>query len=56
MDTNAETRTKRVAFRLTVQELSMLREVARETGIALSDVLRMAIREAHARLRRKATT
>ena len=44
---NAE-RTKQMAIRLTAEEDRVVSEVAAETGLTASDVMRMALRKAHA--------
>jgi uncharacterized protein (DUF1778 family) len=41
-------RTERIALRLTPDEYAVVAELAEETGLSISDVVRQAIRLAHA--------
>ncbi len=41
-------RTERIALRLTPEEAEVVSQVAAETGLSVSDVVRQAIRTAHA--------
>jgi uncharacterized protein (DUF1778 family) len=40
-------RTERVTLRLTPEETAVVTELANETGLSVSDVLRQALRTAH---------
>jgi uncharacterized protein (DUF1778 family) len=41
-------RTERIALRLTPEESAVVAELAEETGLSISDVVRQAIRSAYA--------
>jgi uncharacterized protein (DUF1778 family) len=41
-------RTERIALRLTPEEAEVVSQLAAETGLSVSDVVRLAIRAAHA--------
>jgi len=41
-------RTRRIALRLMPEEADVVAQIAAETGLTLSDIVRLAIRSAHA--------